>query len=156
MAAQQSNLCVYRKGHCLWRNTGPYCKALSLRVMSSVKRAAGEDRGILSLSFPDCAALNFTESKHFFTVEWNIHRQGAQSSEGALCIQDSRTVFVCVQCKTSVSSGFRCDLPVPVRGVAVVFGTGLGYEELTESVAGLPFARGRERHSPVMAVVLRG
>lgn len=145
MAAQQSNLCVYRKGHCLRRNTGPYCTALSLYVMSSVKWAAGEDWGILSLSFSDYVALNFTKSKDFYCRM--KHPQTRRTELRGSTVYPSRTMFVCVQCKMSVSSGFQCDLPVPVSGVVVVFGTGLGFEELTESIAGLPFAWGRGRHS---------
>lgn len=58
-------------------------------------------------------------NERIFTVEQNIHRQGAQSSEEAL--HPSRTVFVCVQCEASVSSGLCCDLSVPVSGTVVVF-----------------------------------
>lgn len=96
MAAQQTNQCVYGKGHCLRRNTGPYCTALSLYVMSSVKWAAGEDWGILCLSFCVCVVLNFTKPKDFFffNAEQNIHRQGTQSSEEALCIQVQPCLFV--------------------------------------------------------------
>lgn len=48
-------------------------------------------------------------------------------------------MFVCVECQTNIGSGFRRDLPVPVRGDVVVFGTGLGFEELTEKHRGVAF-----------------
>ena len=66
MAARRTNLCVYKKGHCRRRNSGPYCTALGLCVMSSVKWAAGEDWGILSLSLSVCVVLNFTKWKDFY------------------------------------------------------------------------------------------
>lgn len=68
------------------------------------------------------------------------HPQTRRTELRGSTVYPSRTMFVCVQCKMSVSSGFQRDLPVPVSGVVVVFGTGLGFEELTESIAGLPFA----------------
>lgn len=141
MAAQQTNLCVYRKGHRLRRNTGPYCTALSLYVMSSVKWAAGQGWGVLSV----CVVLNFTKSKDFYCRM--KHLQTRHTELRGSTLYPSRTLFVCVRCKTSAGSGFRCDLPVPVSSIVVVFGTGLGFEELTENIAWLPFARGRGRHS---------
>lgn len=154
MAVQKTNQCVYTKGHCLWRNTGPYCTALSLCVMSSIKWAAGEDWGILSLSLSVCVVLNFTKSKDFYCR--TKHPQTRHTEPRGSALYSKRTMFVCVQSKTSVSSGLRCDLPVPISGVVVVFGAGLRVEELTGCIAGLPFAWGQGKHSPVMVVVMSG
>lgn len=70
-----------------------------------------------------------------FNAEYNIHTQGLQRSGEALCIQVELCLFV-----FSFSSGFRSDLPIRVSGNVAVFGTGFGFEELTESIGGLPFA----------------
>lgn len=114
MAAQQTNLCIYRRGHRLRRNTGPYCTALSLDVMSSVKCAAGEDRGI-SLCLYLSAWCSTLPNQKIFTVEQNIRGQHTELRGSTL--YPSRTMFVCSRRKTSVSSGLRCELPAPVSGV---------------------------------------
>lgn len=143
MAEQQTNLCVYRKGHCLWRNTGPYCTALSLYVMSSVKFAAGEDWGIFSLYLALLDSWLY-KSKDFYGKMKHPPTLHPPEFRGH-ALQPSQIMFVCGLCKMS---SFCCDLPVfPLSGIVAVCGKGLGFEELTESIAGLPFAWGWERHS---------
>lgn len=158
MAAQQTNQCVYGKGHCLRRNTGPYCTALSLDVMSSVKWAAGQDWGILCLSFSVCVVLNFTKPKDFFFFFYcrTKHPQTRHTELRGSTLYSSPTMFVCVQRKTGVSSGLRCDPPVPISAVVVVFGAGLRFEELTGSTAGLPFRLRSREAFPVMALWCQG
>lgn len=87
--------------------------------MSSIKCAASEDWGTLSLSWSVCVVLSYTKSKDFFSVGCNSHRQSTQSSEEALCLL--WVSHVCsVQSNTSVNTGICCDLPVPICGVVVV------------------------------------
>lgn len=57
-------------------------------------------------------------------------------------------MFVCVQCKTSAS--FRCDLPIPVSGIVVAFGTVLvGFDE---KYCGIAFHQRSRAAFPVMAL----
>lgn len=92
-----------------------------------------------ALRHPPCSTL---PHQRIYTVELNSHGRGTRSSEEALCIQVGPCLFVfAVSPASALFSAFA--LLVSELCLKQV----LGFEEPTESIAVLPFARGRERHS---------
>lgn len=150
---------------CLWERSLPSEKHWtvlhSIKPRCDVKCKVGCWAGLrhpLSVFFCLCGAQLYQTKGFFFFFFYcrTKHPQTRHTELRGSTLYSSPTMFVCVQRKTGVSSGLRCDPPVPISAVVVVFGAGLRFEELTGSTAGLPFRLRSREAFPVMALWCQG